>query len=91
MILENTSKLSHGQVWQGRPDCLESCIIGGEDGHVAERVDGIDEVRFSEGTGYATKPCSNCCAGDVLRDCQHGVYDVDDASGKVLILFQCIN
>ena len=86
VVLEDARQLCHGQITDSRANGLESSIVGNEDGHVGQAVDGTDKVGVREGTGGGAQSSFYSGGGDVQWDGEHGVNHVKDTSSKVDIL-----
>ncbi len=86
MVFEDTGELLHGQIWQGRANGLEGGVVGGEDGEVFGRVHGVDQVCLHQSAGGVGEAGINGRRGDVGREGEDLVDDVDNTSGKVHVL-----
>ena len=86
VVAENGGELIDAEVADGGTDVLEGHIVGHEDGEVGSGVDGRDEFGLGQSTGGGTEAGCDGGGGDVLRNGEDGVDDVDNAAGEVGVL-----
>lgn len=86
MILQDACELRSGQVRQGRSNRLESSVVGGEDCHIGQGVNCVNQIRAGQRSSNAAQAGIDSGVGYTVRDGQDGVNDVDNAAGEILIL-----
>lgn len=86
MVGEDLGDLVGGEATETGTDGLESGVGGSEDGHVAERVDGLVELGGEEGAAEGGEAGNLEDVGGWLGNGEDGVDDVDDAAGEGDIL-----
>ena len=91
MVLEDTSQLLHGQVWQSRANSLESGVVWYKESEIFGRVNSVDQVSLHESTSGIAETSVNSGSGDVGWEGKDLVDDVDNTTGEVHILKQTIS
>ena len=87
MVFKDTSELSHGQVTEGRANCLESGIARSKDSNVLQFVYSTDKVGLSKSSGNRGKTGCDCGKRNVLWEGKNGINDMDDTTCEVVVLY----
>ena len=82
VILENRSKLHNAQIRRRRANSIKSIVTRHKNRNISHLIECSGEVRLREGASSSSETGGDCCGGDILREGEDGVDDVDDAAGE---------
>lgn len=83
VIPQDSRQLFNSQVGSDITDGLERGIVGGEQCQLLKTGQGVDQVCLDDGVGEGAKVIFGEGIGQVGRDCEHVVDDMDGAAGEV--------
>lgn len=86
VVLQDRGSFLGSEVAQGRADVLERSVVGGEDGQVWCRVDGLGEVCGVDCTKESTQTSFLSDDADVRRDSKEAVDDMDHTAVECNVL-----